>query len=136
MNYYYYNQSVTVKGVTKSYADICWDFIKFVITTEGQEVAGASGSNVPVLKSLYADGAWRKVAKLSGMNHEAFVAGGELKQNWYDIYNPISRAGFRGQFATFFTNFTKENYGNGSLEALFATTKTSYNALDPTGNVR
>ena len=136
MNYYYYNQSVTVNGVTKSYADICWDFIKFIITEDGQEVAGASGSNVPVLKSLYADGAWRHVAELEGMNHEAFVAGGELKQDWFDIYNASSRAGFRGQMAIFFTNFSKENYNDGSLASLFTRTKKEYDALDPVGNVR
>lgn len=136
INYYYFNQSVTVKGVTKSYHDICWDFIKFVITEDGQEAAGASGSNIPVLKSLRDDGAWRHVEDLQGMNHDAWIAGGELKQDWFDIYTSNSRAGFRGAFATFFTNFTKENYGFGSLADLFARLQTDYSALDPKANVR
>ena len=136
INYYYYNKSVTVDGETKSYHDICWDFIKFIITEDGQEAAGASGSNIPVLKSLRENGAWRKVADLQGMNHEAWIAGGELKQDWYNIYTSNSRSGFRGSFQTFFTNFSKENYQEGSLNALFARIKTDYNALNPTANVR
>ncbi|MBR2337128.1 MAG: carbohydrate ABC transporter substrate-binding protein [Clostridia bacterium] len=136
INYYYYDQTVTVNGVTKAYQDICWDFIKFVITEEGQQVGGASGSNIPVLKSLRDTGAWRSVADLEGMNHDAWIAGGELKQDWFDIYTSNSRAGFRGAFASFFTNFSKENYGEGSLSALFARLQTDYSALNPTANVR
>ena len=46
-------KGVEVNGVYKSYTDLSWDFLKFIITEEGQEVAGATGLNIPVLKSLY-----------------------------------------------------------------------------------
>lgn len=136
INNYYHDRSVSVNGVTKSYDEICWDFIKFVITEDGQEVAGATGSNIPVLKSLYSTGAWRDAEGLEGMNHDAWVAGGELKQDWYDIFNPISRSGFRGVFEGFFNNFIKSNYGKETLSALFDFYKKEFRALDPTNSIR
>ena len=136
INYYYSRQTVTVGSVTKNYLDICWDFIKYIITTEGQEVAGESGSNIPVLKSLYEDGAWRHVPELAGMNHEAWVAGGALKQDWYNIYNYEIREKFRNVYAIFFTQFAKENYGEGSLSALFTRVKQNHDNLQPKSNLR
>ena len=136
MNYYYSKTSVSVNGVTKSYPDICWDFIKFIITEEGQEVAGASGHNIPVLKSLSEDGAWRHVNSLQGMNHDAWVAGGELRQDWFNIYEAEHRTKFRAKFAEFFTNYTMSSYGYGSLAELFKSFKHEYAGLDPQGGLR
>ena len=136
INNYYHDKSVSVNGVTKSYDEICWDFIKFIITEEGQEVAGATGSNIPVLKTLYSTGAWRNAEGLDEMNHDAWVAGGELKQDWYDIYTPTTRSGFRGVFQGFFQNFVKSNYGKETLTDLFDFYKKEYKALDPTSSVR
>ena len=136
INYYYSRQSVSVNGVTKSYLDICWDFIKFIITEEGQEVAGESGSNIPVLKSLLEDGAWRHVPELEGMNHDAWIAGGALKQDWYNIYNYEVREKFRNVYQVFFAQFVKENYGEGSLANLFTRVQQNHDNLQPKNNLR
>lgn len=136
INNYYHDKSVSVNGVKKSYDEICWDFIKFIITEEGQQVAGSTGSNIPVLKTLYSTGTWRNAEGLEGMNHDAWVAGGELKQDWYDIFTSSTRSGFRGVFQGFFTNFVKSDYGKTSLSALFDFYKKEFKVLDPTGSIR
>lgn len=142
INNYYHGKGVTVNGVYKSYDDMSWDFIKYIITEEGQEVAGATGNNIPVMKKLYdkeANGgvepAWRKVEELQGMNHDAWVAGAELKQDWFNIYNARSRTGLRGFIQQFFNNFQKSNYMEGSLDALLDRTNKNYNSLSPTKNL-
>ena len=136
INRYYDDKSVTVGETTKGYTDICWDFIKYIITEDGQEVAGATGSNIPVLKSLHtADATWKKVQDLTEMNHAAWVAGGELKQDWYTVYQSDYRYAFSQKFANFFLNFIKSDYGygKGSLADMIAQTESSY---DYTGKTR
>lgn len=128
-------KGMTVNGVYKSYTDLSWDFIKFIITEEGQEAAGATGLNIPVLKSLYEDGEWRKVEALGDMNHEAWVAGNELKQDTYNIFKADVRNKFRGTVATFFTNLIKSNYNNGSLADLIDATVKAYNLDAPTNQL-
>ncbi len=84
------NQSTnkqTVNGVTKTTEEIAWDFIKFIISEEGQDLAGESGANVPVLKSLSETGKWLNYLD-KGLNHKAFVAGKELRLKIYNIYSP------------------------------------------------
>ncbi len=54
--------------------ELAWDFLKYVVSEAGQEVIGATGSGVPVLKSL-ADSktsAWRQAVN-ENANHDAFV---------------------------------------------------------------
>lgn len=142
INNYYHDSKISVNGVEKSYDDICWDFIKFIITEEGQEVAGATGNNIPVLKSLYSaetnngkTPAWRSVVGLEEMNQDAWVAGAELKQDWFNIYKAAARTGFRTQFQSFFANFQKSNYNNGSLADLISNVSNGYNVLKPTQNL-
>lgn len=125
INNYYANQKAKSKFGQKGYLELCWDFIKFIITKEGQEVAGASGSNIPVLKSLYdknsnggKEPAWRQVASMQGMNHNAWVEGEELKQDWFNIYEATLRDGLKSKFESFFRSFQKQNYNEGSLSAL------------------
>lgn len=125
------DKGMTVNGVYKSYTDLSWDFIKFIITEEGQEVAGATGLNIPVLRSLYETGEWRKVESLGNMNHDAWVAGAELKQDTYNIFKADKRNQFRNVVKTFFTNLLKSNYNNGSLEKLINATINSYNLNSP-----
>lgn len=54
--------------------DIAWDFLKYIVSEAGQEVFGATGSGVPVLKSLANDenAEWRQFIS-ADLNHEAFV---------------------------------------------------------------
>ena len=131
-------KGMTVDGEYKSYTDLSWDFIKFIITEEGQEAAGATGLNIPVLKKLYSaetnggkEPAWRTVEKLGDMSHDAWVAGGELRQDTYNIFQADKRNGFRNEVRTFFANLQKANYNEGSLAELIATTVNSYNLKSP-----
>ncbi len=132
----YDGKGMTVNGVTKSYNDLSWDFIKFIITEEGQEVAGKTGLNIPVLKSLMNDGEWRKVEALGSMHHDAWVAGGELRQDTYNIFTPKKRLAFRNSVRDFFSAFQKTNYGSGSLTELIESTTKAYNSNNPTSNLR
>ncbi len=135
--------SVTVNGVEKSYFDLSWDFIEYIITEEGQEAAGATGLNIPVLKKLYSaetNGgvvpAWRKVESLGSMNHDAWVAGDELSQDMFNIFKTEKRAAFRSVIKTFFTNMQRSNYNEGSLAALIAATEKNYSNQNPSQSLR
>ena len=133
INNYYHEAGISVKGVYKSYDELSWEFIKYIITEEGQEVAGKTGNNIPVLKTLRdsEDAAWRNVAGLEKMNHDAWVAGEELKQDWFYVYKAQARTGLRLQMQNFFTNFQKQNYGEGDLQALITQATKNYNILKP-----
>ncbi len=133
-------KGMMVDGVYKSYNDLSWDFIKFVITEEGQEIAGETGLNIPVLKKLYSEEtnggvtpAWRKVEIFGNINHDAWVAGGELRQDTFHIYTASKRAYFQSIVASF---FSRMQYSNSSLEELIRTTVANYNAGNPTNHLR
>ncbi len=141
----YQGKTVTLKGTgeKKTYEDICWDFLKFMLSKEGQEVAGATGNNIPILKSLYdaesnggVEPAWRSVATLQGMDHTAWVAGDDLVQDWYNVYTEQKRYGFRSSIQSFFTNLMKDNYGMGSLDKLISSTNDMYNNRKPENALR
>ena len=143
INRVWHGSGITVDGEYKSYDELSWDFIKFIITQKGQEIAGASGHNVPILKSLYnaeSNGgvtpAWRSVKGFEHMNHDAWVAGEELKQDWFNIYTPDSRIDFRDTVQTFFNSFSTSDFGEGSLLKLITETDKRYNAVGPTKNLR
>lgn len=136
-------KGMTVNGVYKSYNDLSWDFIKYIISEEGQEVAGETGLNIPVLKKLYNEEsnggktpAWRKVESLGNMSHDAWVAGGELRQDTFNIYIPKKRNAYRTHVRTFFVNLQRFNYNAGSLSTLIEQTLQQYNLQNPTDNLR
>ena len=132
----YDGKGMTVNGVTKSYNDLSWDFIKYIITEEGQEIAGKTGLNIPVLKSLMNNGEWRKVEALGSMHHDAWVAGGELRQDTYNIFTAKPRLSFRNSVRDFFVGLQKTDYGRGTLADLIASTERYYNVLNPSKNLR
>ena len=143
INRVWYGKSVTVDGVEKTYEDLSWDFIKFIISKEGQEIAGATGHNVPILKSLRdaeSNGgitpAWRNVEGFAHMDHNAWIAGEELQQDWFNIYKPTKRVQFKDTIDSFFKSFVRSNYGEGSLSKLITETNKRYNAVGPTDNLR
>ena len=127
----YDGKGMTVNGVYKSYNDLSWDFIKFIITEEGQEVAGKTGLNIPVLKSLYNTGEWRKVESLGSMDHDAWVAGDELQQTTYNIFVANKRNAMRNTIGNFFINYQMNNYNEGSLAELITETEKSFGNLKP-----
>ena len=134
---------VSVNGEYKSYTELSWDFIKFIISEEGQEVAGETGLNIPVLKKLYSaetnggvEPAWRTVESLYSMSHNAWVAGGELRQDTYNIFKAEKRSAIRSVTKMFFANLQTKNYNEGSLQALINETVRSYNLQNPTSHLR
>ncbi|MBQ7913057.1 MAG: hypothetical protein IJ308_04840 [Clostridia bacterium] len=136
------NKGVKVNGVFKSYTELSWDFIKFIITQEGQEAAGATGLNIPVLKSLYdaesnggVEPAWRTVESLGDMDNDAWVAGKELKQDLFNIYKPKSRPQFRQVVKFFFIGLQKYSNDAGYLADLINTYTKEYKNENPKGNL-
>ncbi len=91
----------TVDGETRKVADLAWDFIKFIITEEGQQVAGATGLDIPILKSLTETGSWRQWLSTE-LNHEAFLAGEEIGLTTYNSLTPKQRVSARSTASTFF----------------------------------
>ena len=133
------NKGIKVNGVFKSYTELSWDFIKFIITQEGQEVAGATGLNIPVLKSLYnaennggVEPAWRKVANLAEMDNEAWVAGKELRQDLFNIYQPKKRPELREVIKFFFIDLQKYSDDKDYLDDLIAARSKEYKNKAPT----
>ncbi|MBR2321422.1 MAG: hypothetical protein IKA57_04735, partial [Clostridia bacterium] len=82
-------------------------------------------------KSLYDDGEWRKVEALGSMDHDAWVAGGELQQKTYNIFKPEKRMIMRNTMYTFFANFQMETYNEGSLSELITKTQKNFNNQNP-----
>lgn len=74
----YIGMGCTGYGITSNCPEekleIAWRFLKYVISEEGQEVFGATGSGVPVIKSLANEksSAWMNYIS-SDLNHEAFI---------------------------------------------------------------
>ena len=93
----------TVNGETKKVADIAWDFIKYIISEEGQQVAGETGLSVPVLKSLLDTGTWREWNAEAKLNHDAFLAGDELIQDTYNSLKPSQRTRARSLACAYFS---------------------------------
>ncbi|MCD8286067.1 MAG: hypothetical protein LUD50_02425, partial [Clostridia bacterium] len=104
------DETQEVDGVTKTVKDLCWDFIKFVISEEGQETTGAVGFTQPILKSLEENGAWR-TAISANLNHSAWVAGNELRLNSFDIFDASVRTTLRGYVSNFMSNLEDQTEG-------------------------
>ena len=107
------NQTQTVNGVTKTNKELCWDFIKYVITEEGQEVAGAFGTSIPILKSLKENGAW-KTAMPNAKNHSAWLAGEELRLTTYNRYDTQIRTALRANVGAIFSDLQNKASGAAS----------------------
>ncbi len=91
-----------VGGETRKVADIAWDFIKFIITEEGQTVASDTGLDIPILKSLTENGSWRQWLS-PDLNHDAFLAGEEIGLTTYNDLKPVNRVMARQTASTFFS---------------------------------
>ena len=103
-------ETQTANGVTKTVGELAWDFIKFIISEEGQEVSGISGYTQPILKSLAETGSWLKAID-ENLNHKAFAQGKELSQTIYNSFDPQSRASLRSIYTTLFGALQDVNTG-------------------------
>lgn len=97
---------------TKNVVDLCWDFIKFAISEEGQEVASQTGVCVPVRKALINNGVWKQAFVRedgSTINHQAFILEEELPMTMFNVFPPTSsNQPIRASLRTNVTNFLLE----------------------------
>jgi ABC-type glycerol-3-phosphate transport system substrate-binding protein len=105
------NATQTVNGVSKTNKELCWDFIKYIITEEGQQVAGSFGTSVPILKSLEENGAWTK-AMGEDKNHAAWLAGEELRLTTYNRYATDIRTALRSNVSAIFSDLQNKTSGS------------------------
>lgn len=113
----------TVNGVTKTVGEIAWDFIKFIISEEGQQLSGSTGFTQPILKSLTETGSWLQAIDAS-LNHNAFAQGKQLDQTTFDIFDPQCRAGLRSIMTTTFG--AVQDINTGKLSTLETQTLPKY----------
>ena len=114
------NATQTVNGVSKTNKELCWDFIKYIITEEGQQVAGSFGTSVPILKSLKENGEWTK-AMGEDKNHAAWLAGEELRLTTYNRYATDIRTALRANVSAIFSDLQNKTSG---VESKFLNTLT------------
>lgn len=95
----YIGMGCTGYGMTTSCPDskkeLAWDFLKFIMSEEGQEAFCASGSGIPMLVSLAEDpdAAYRTVYE--GLNHDAFIeySARDLSMNYMKGFRPEKQLG-------------------------------------------
>ena len=78
-------------GSTIKVKDAAWDFIKFIITEEGQEIGSKLGSLVPVLKSLADTGSWKQYQADKNLHHEYFTSCDTIPLDQYNAFAPSKR---------------------------------------------
>ena len=111
----------TANGVTKTNKEIAWDFIKFIISEEGQNLGGKEGFIQPILKSLKDTGAWKQAID-PAMNHAAWFGGEELRLTTYNSFAASMRTALRTQMSAFFVNLTNvENGAPAKRDSLIST---------------
>ncbi len=104
------NDEQEIGGVKKLTKDLAWDFIKFVISEEGQEATGELGFTQPILKSLEKNGTWTKAIS-PDLNHSAWVAGKELRLTSYNHFDPSKRTTLRNIVQAYFQNLSDQQEG-------------------------
>lgn len=123
------NETQEVNGEKRTNKDLCWDFIKFVISREGQEIAGATGFSQPILKSLEENGAW-KSAISSELNHDAWTQGEELRITLFNGFAPVKRPALRNNVSTFFSQSAIKNWNDASTQSLLISKYVDAFAMD------
>ena len=96
-------------GETAKTVDLCWDFLKFTISEEGQNLAGREGYIQPVLKKLADTGDW--LQSYDGKINNAAFANKNAKELRLDVFcfaEPEKRKDLRIEIgAIFFNNLFK-----------------------------
>ena len=104
------NGTQKVNGVSKTNKELAWDFIKFIISEEGQNLGGKQGFIQPILKSLKETGEWKQAID-PAMNHDAWFNGEELRLTTYNAFEGPMRTSLREQMSKFFINLTNVKNG-------------------------
>ena len=88
-------------GESAKTVDLCWDFLKYIISKDGQNIAGKEGYIQPVLKELMDEGDW--VNAYDGkIDHSAFATAKELKLDTYCFADPKKRNKLREAVGSIF----------------------------------
>ena len=107
-------QTIT-SGESAKTGDLCWDFIRYIISKDGQNIAGKEGYIQPVLKELADTGDW--VTAYDGkIDHKAFASAKELRLDTYCFADPNKR------------NKLRESIGQVFFRDLFDPKCESYNS--------
>lgn len=99
------DETQTANGVTKTNKEIAWDFIKFILSEEGQNIGGREGFIQPILKSLKETGEWKNAFD-PALNHDAWFHGEELRLTTYNAFPAKLRTALRNETSKFFVNLT------------------------------
>jgi multiple sugar transport system substrate-binding protein len=91
-----------------------WEFLKYIVSPEGQRILAQAGSGIPCLKSMAKDPVWRRPGK-SPRNYDAFINSVEIGMGWDDfliltrpeVQDAVNQA------------FEKSFLGKASVEAAF-----------------
>jgi ABC-type glycerol-3-phosphate transport system substrate-binding protein len=95
----YIGMGCTGYGITASCPDeekdIAWDFLKFVMSKEGQNAFSKTGSGIPMLKALAEDSEAEFKKAFEGKNNEAFVKFSErdIPMNYMRGFKPNKQLG-------------------------------------------
>lgn len=84
-------------GNTKTNAEWAFEFIEYVLSVDGQNLLGRTGTGVPVRKSLAENGDWRQY--LPNANHDAFVSypAKDLPQTDFYIFDAEDHKAIRAE---------------------------------------
>lgn len=117
------SKTQTVNGVTKTTGELCWDFLKFIISEEGQNLAGREGYIQPVLKKLATTGDWLQSFNPE-WDHSAFASAKELKLDTYNFAEAKSRTLLRSAVASLFRSLFQTTATEDSITSYVATAET------------
>lgn len=123
--------SDNIVGNTKTNAEYAWDFIKWIISKEGQEVFGAMGAGVPVLKELETTGSWLNYED-PDLNHEAFVAYQErdISSNVFGGFDPQYNTALYSELNNLMVDVSRKDTWEGSPIETAASVTGNYNNLN------
>lgn len=95
----YIGMGCTGYGITRLCPDekmeLAWDFLKFIISEEGQNAFSKTGSGIPALKSLAGDENATYRTVYEGLNHDAFIKFPErdIPMNYMKGFLPTKQLG-------------------------------------------
>lgn len=106
----------------ESNRDAAWDFLKFIMTEDGQEAFSESGAGIPALKTMAEDGNATFRKYLPNANHDAFVKyqDRDLPMNYMSGYNASKHLAIR-QVLT--DELTKNLYSAANRDNYYTTLK-------------
>ncbi len=113
-------------GESKKTVDLCWDFLRFIISEEGQNLAGKEGYIQPVRKSLATTGEWLQSFDPS-LDHTAFCTGKELALNTFTFATPSKRSLLRNDVSDFIRRLLDNTTKTTDVDSIVANTEKSIN---------